>query len=199
MKYLTVALFLFFTVHLSTHAQTTEEAERYYESFSENRIFGTESDVIRDGEELLTMLDKFSPARQTFILFYMANAYEKNEQFEKAEPLYLKVIEAQPDYYVPYRALAHYYLKLGNRIADKLNGSKDTNERKKLEIEYRDMRAKALSYLEKDYACDQFEGTLKTINWLMDVVGEQAKPNEFEQRIAELSENCVTILRDEEQ
>lgn len=191
--------FLLVTIHLSIQAQTAEEAEEHYTNFSENRIFGTEIDVIRDGEKLLTMLDKFSPARQTFITFYLANAYENSGQIEKAEPLYLKVIEAEPGYYVPYRALGHYYLKLGNRIGEKLNASKDTDERTKLEVEYYNMRAKALSYLEKDYACDPFEGTLNTINWLMKVVGEQAKPNGFEQRVAKLSENCVSILTDKDQ
>ncbi len=199
MKYLAITLFLFFMGHLSTRAQTTEEAEEHYANFSQNRIFGTESDVIYDGEKLLTMLDKFSPARQTFITFYLANAYENTGQIEKAEPLYLKVIEAEPDYHVPYRALGYYYLKQSNSVAEKLNASKDATERKKLMEEYRGICAKALFHLEKDYACDPFEGTLETINRLIKTLGEAAKPDEFEQRIAKLAENCITVLTDKEQ
>lgn len=179
------------------HAQTAEQVENHYYNFSQHRLFGTDDEVIREGEILMTMLDKFSRERQTFITYCLANTYENNGQMEKAVPLYLNVIEAEPAYHVPYRALGHYYLKQSNETAEKLNASKNATERKKLMEEYHNICAKALSYLEKDYACDPYEGTLETINRLMKTLGEKAKPNEFKQRIAKLAEDCVSVLTDE--
>lgn len=64
--------------------------------------------------------------------------------------------------------------------------------------EYHDILAKALSYLEKSYACDPSEQELATINRLLGVLGPKAKPGQFEQRIAASFKDCITLLSDDE-
>lgn len=196
MKHFKTLFLILVSVQMTAHAQTLEEAEKHYYDFSNNRLYGDNRSVIQAGEKLLPVLDKLHPQRQIFFSFYLGNAYEQEGQAEKALPLYLKVIEAQPDYHVVHRAVGYIYLMESNEMAVKVNASEDPAERKKLVEAYQDILAKALPHLEKDYACDPYEGTLESINRIMASLGERAKPGEFKQRIEKLAENCVTILED---
>lgn len=177
-------------------AQTQEQAADQFSEFSKARTIGIPEEIIAEGEKLIPMVDKLTPRRQAITYFYLANAYEQAGQIEKGVPYYKKVIELEPDYYVTYRALGYYHLKESDGYATKLNASKDPAERDKLMDSYKDALLQALAYLEKDYACDPFDESLETINRTMKSIGADAKPEEFEQRIAKLAEKCADLLVD---
>lgn len=194
MRYFTVILLALAIGQPMSYAQTAQQAEDLYYDFSQSRMMNDFGQVIIHGEQLLALLDELSESKQKHVLFYLANAYENAQQLSKAVPLYEKIIVAEPHYYVPYRALGHYYLGEARPVAIKLNAIKDRAERGKLAEAYYGLLLQALPYLEKDYACDPFDGSLETIQTVMRILGSRAKAEEFDQRIEELAQNCVDLL-----
>jgi|GEM_PF-337705 Tfp pilus assembly protein PilF len=198
MKHFLIFTFFFAVLgNIAAFAQTSSQADEQFANFSLARLGDDAREIIMEGEKLMAMLDKFMPARRTFIMFYLANAYEKNAQLEKAAPLYRKVIEAEPDYYVAHRAMGYYYLHKGEELKEKMDAAESKAERRVLKEEYRRMLLQALPHLEKDYACDPYPESLAVIKKLIKNIGPAAKRKGLSERIAKLSENCVTLLPDE--
>lgn len=195
MKQLRIASIFLLSLTFMVHAQTKEQAEELFWDFEESRFNGDKRHVISKGEQLLPISDKLNPKWRTYFIYYLASAYENNSQMDKAVPLYLRAIEAEPNYYVPHRAMGFHYLAESSKITAKIEASTEAAEKQKLMSDYQSILMQALPYLEKSYACDsEDEQTLQTIHQVMTAIGPKAKPAAFKQRIAVLSKNCVTLL-----
>ncbi|WP_028296380.1 hypothetical protein [Olivibacter sitiensis] len=196
MKQLFAIAILFLCSVFGTHAQTAEQAEDLFWDFERARVEGDKNLIIGVGEQLLPMSDKLEAKWQTYFRYYLAYAYENNGQMDKAVPLYLKVVQDVPDYYVPHRALGYHYLTESNGIAAKIKANPPAAEKQKLMEEYQAMLLKALPYLEKSYACDPEDNkTLQTINQVVETISAKANPEQLKERLAEKSKNCVDLLR----
>lgn len=195
MKQRHIASIFLLSLTFMAYAQTKEQAEDLFWDFEESRFNGDRHTVISKGEQLLPISDKLNPKWRTYFVYYLASAYENNGQMDKAVPLYLRVIEAEPNYYVPHRAIGFHYLAESSNITARIKATTEATEKQKLMADYQSILMRALPYLEKSYACDsEDEQTLQTINQVMTAIGPKAKPAAFKQRVALLSKNCVTLL-----
>ena len=175
--------------------QKSDDLENLYENFLASRVNQDYESAIALGERIFPKKTAFSEKRQLVFTYSLAKIYEDNNQIEKALPLYQEVLAKEPNYYVPHRALGFYYLNKSNELVPQLKAANNGTEQRKLQMEkYRGLLLQALPHLEKAYACDPDDETLAIIRNLMTAVGPKAKTQEFESRVAQMKETCVSIL-----
>ena len=172
------------------HAQTADQVYDQYLDFSMSKSKKNPKAFLI-GENLLSQADKL-PAKSKIILFYsMAKLYEDSWDTDKAITYYEKVVAAEPDYYVPHRALGFIYYNKLSEFSKKLQGAKIDA---KLMADYKAMVLKALLHLEKAEACDPSDETLDMIKLLYTAIKDTSGLNTLKSRLDGLSKNCVTLL-----
>jgi tetratricopeptide (TPR) repeat protein len=172
------------------HAQTVDQVYDQYLDFSMSKSKKNPKAFLI-GENLLSQADKL-PAKSKIILFYsMAKLYEDSGNSDEAIVYYEKVIAAEPNYYVPHRALGFIYYNKLSDFSKKLQGAKIDA---KLMADYKAMVLKALPHLEKAEACHPSDETLDMIKLLYTAIKDTAGLNTLKSRLANLGKNCVTLL-----
>ncbi|UEG52403.1 tetratricopeptide repeat protein [Mucilaginibacter daejeonensis] len=182
---------------LSAYAQKADSVYNKYTDMNLERLQGHTASALNLALQILPVANQL-PAK-TQIPFYnsLAKLYEDTQQFDKARPLYEKVIAAEPDYYVAHLALGHLYLDQAKELTNKLNASKgDAANYQKLRAEYIAMAKKALPHLEKVQACDPYDENLQLIKQLYTNIGDAAAFNQLPARLKPLQKKCVDILND---
>ncbi|GGI22307.1 hypothetical protein GCM10008119_01990 [Pedobacter mendelii] len=132
--------------------------------------------------------------------YHLGRLYEETKQMNLAIPYYEKSIQLTPGYYVPYLALGNYYFKNCKDLIVKMNAAaeaKDLTTHTKLTEDYKKLAKKTTAYLEKSYACDPDDETLKMINYLHQTSKNSAALTSLDDRIKKLTEGCITLLDDE--
>ncbi|WP_158827060.1 tetratricopeptide repeat protein [Mucilaginibacter lacusdianchii] len=194
LKYFLSALTLI-TFSVTVKAQTADAVYDKYVDFNLARLEGRTEDAFKLGAEVLPVTDKLPAKSQISFSNSMAKLYEDANQLDKALPLYEKVAVAVPDFYVVHRALGYIYVSKANDLAKKLNasaGNKQANTT--IAAEYKAMVNKALPHLEKAQACDPSDETLALIKTLFKNTQNTSGLASLNERIAQLSKNCLTIL-----
>lgn len=193
--YLCLISFIFFLNTNLSAQQKSEDLENLYEDFLKSRLNQDYNSAITLGERILPQKSNFSEKRQLAFAYTLAKMYEDNHLIEKAIPLYQEVLTKEPNYYVPHRALGFYYLNKSNELVPQLKAANNSTEQRKQQMEkYSALLLQALPHLEKAYACDPDDETLRIIRNLMTTVGPKAKAQEFESRITQMKEKCASIL-----
>lgn len=190
-----IGITIFFSNTKLAAQQKGDDLEKLYGNFLADRLNTNYDSAIALGEQILLRRSEFSEKRQLVFTYTLARMYEENNRIEKAVPLYKDVLEKEPNYYVPHRALGFYYLSKSNELIPQLKSKTNTAEQHKQNIEqYRSLLLQALPHLEKAYACDPDDETLTIIRNLMKTVGPKAHASDFEKRVAQLKSACVSIL-----
>ncbi|MDB5155617.1 MAG: hypothetical protein JWR50_324 [Mucilaginibacter sp.] len=189
----TIILLFILCFTVAAKAQNADTVYNRYLDFNLERLEGNTSAALKLGENILPNV-KLLPEKSR-INFYssLAKLYEDDNQSVEAIPLYELVVAAQPNYYVAHRALGYLYLKPADELYAKLQaagGDKD------IEALYKAAVLKALPHLEKAQACDPSDETLALIKKLYANIHDDAALQSLSKRLADLSKNCVDILRD---
>jgi tetratricopeptide (TPR) repeat protein len=195
----TIVLIFAAFIGFSAYGQSKSADSVYnkYLDFNLARFQGEHDKVMELGEEILPNADKLPEKARINFYFAVGKMYEDNDQHQKALPYYEKVAAAVPDYYVVHRALGYLYLDNVKEIAGKLNAAtKDITLNRQLTIAYNDAVKKALPHLEKAQACDPSDETLAIIKSLYKNIKDEQGLNSLNNRLKELSKNCMDILSD---
>ena len=183
-----------FSITTLTHAQTADKVYDQYLDFNLARFNNEFSKALLIGESLLPNAYKLPAKAKTIFNYSMGKLYEDSSQPDKAITYYEMVIAAEPEYYVPHRALGYLYLAPVNELQKKMQAIKDPAEREKLLPQYKTAVLKALPHLEKAQACDQEEQTLAMIKLLYTNIKDTAGLTSLINRLTTLGRNCVTVL-----
>jgi tetratricopeptide (TPR) repeat protein len=183
------------SLSINVKAQSAEGVFDKYADFNVARMLGKTDTAFKLSSEILPSISKLSSKTQISFYNGLAKLYEDNNQVDKAQPFYEKVVSAAPDYYVAHLALGHIYLRTVDELAKKANaasGSKATNEqyRKAYVIAVN----KVLPHLEKVQACDPYEENLALIKKLYDSIGNSAGFADLENRLKPMRVKCLDIL-----
>jgi hypothetical protein len=193
-------LLLPFLINLVAHAQssTADSVYNKYLDFNLARFQGEDKEkIIALGESLLPYADKLPEKTRINFYFAVGKMYEDNDEDNKALPYYEKVAAAVPDYYVVHRALGYLYLAKVKDIGEKLNASSNNQAlNQQLTAAYSAAVAKALPHLEKAQACDPSDETLSIIKMLYKNIKDVNGLNSLDNRLKDLSKNCIDILTD---
>lgn len=195
------ALFLVFIVltgfSVQAQALSADEVYNQYLDFNLARFQGEHDKVADLGEKILPYADKLPEKARINFYASIGKMYEDNDQPDKAVIYYEKVAAAVPDYYVVHRALGYIYLQKAMRIGDELNKSlNDKVMASQLTRAYANAARTALPHLEKAQACDPSDETLATIQRLYRNLKDTQGLNTLNNRLKQLSKNCVDILSD---
>jgi hypothetical protein len=181
----------------SVKAQTADEVYNQYLDFNLARFQGEQDKILGLGEIVLPNAEKLPEKARTNFYFSIGKIYEDNNQPQKARVYYEKVAAAAPDYYVVHRALGYLYLDDVKAIEKKLNASvNDQALNAQLTKDYSNAVKKALPQLEKAQACDPSDETLAIIKLLYKNIHDPRGANTLDNRLKELSKNCIDILSD---
>lgn len=187
-----IALFLLLCgVCNIVNAQTADAIYDQYLDFNIARYDNELPKALIIGESILPNVAKL-PAKSQ-ILYYnsLGKLYEDSFQADKAITYYEKVLAAQPDYYVPHRALGYIYVSMADDIYKKLQAAKGDGQ---LTADYKTAVLKALPHLEKAQACDPSDETLVLIKKLYTGINDTQELATLNSRISALSKNCITVL-----
>ncbi len=188
LKKIAFALVLAF-ICTTIRAQTPDQVYDQYLDFNLARYQNESAKALLIGESILPNVAKL-PAKSQ-ILYYnsLAKLYEDSSQPDKAITYYEIVAAAQPDYYVPHRALGYLYADRAKELYKQIpTGKADAPEA------YRAIVLKALPHLEKAQACDPSDETLTLIKFLYTSIKDTVGLNALPDRLKLLSENCITVL-----
>jgi tetratricopeptide (TPR) repeat protein len=142
-------------------------------------------------ESILPNATKLPVKSQIPYYYSLAKLYEDSFQADKAIIYYDMVLESQPDYYVPHRALGYIYYNKVSDISKKLQTAKGDAQ---LTTDYKAMILKALLHLEKAEACDPSDETLDIIKKLYTIINDNQGLATLNSRLSVLSKNCITVL-----
>jgi len=187
-------LFLFFLIGSLTNivkAQTAEGIFDQYADFNVARMLGKADTAFKLGNRILPNVGKLPPKTQVSFYNGLAKLYEDNNQFDKAQAFYEKVVAAAPDYYVAHLALAHIYLRTVDELAKKTNAASGDPQLRKA---YVAAVNKVLPHLEKVQACDPYDENLGLIKKLYDSIGNSAGFPGLESRLKPMRAKCLDIL-----
>jgi tetratricopeptide (TPR) repeat protein len=179
----------------NANAQNADSVYNKYTDMNLARLEGNTSEALNLATQILPQA-KLLP-KKSQIPFYntLAKLYEDTDQFDKAQPLYEKVIAAVPEYYVAHLALGHLYLRKADELSSKMNVSTgNAAAYQKLRTDYIAAVNKALPHLEKVQACDPYDENLQLITKLYNDIGNPAGVNGLDGRVKELKKKCVDIL-----
>jgi tetratricopeptide (TPR) repeat protein len=186
-KLLVAVILLIFVT--TVHAQTAEDTYNKYLDFNLARLQGEQDKAMDLSRQIMPDTAKLSAKVKINFFNSLAKLYEDDNQSVNAIPLYERVVEAEPDYYVAHRALGYLYLK-NIPDADKPLGNPSTD------AEYIKTVKKALTQLEKAQACDADDNTLALIKTLYKNIGDDTGLNGLDKRLKALKGNCEDILSD---
>jgi tetratricopeptide (TPR) repeat protein len=172
-------------------AQTADAVYDQYLDFNLKKLEGSTADALALGEKILPNVAKLSTKTQINFYNGLAKLYEDDNQSVEAIPLYEKVADAQPDFYVVHRALGYLYLKPADELYAKLQSSPGDKE---IEAQYKTAVLKALPHLEKAQACDPSEETLALIKTLYTNIKDKKGLDNLKSRLTFLAKKCVDIL-----
>lgn len=190
-----VLLLLFVSIGIASKAQMPDTLFNRLGDFDLDRFNNKISEAIQKGEQILPDTGKL-PAK-TRISFFgrMAKLYEDDGQDTKAVFYYEKVVAAIPDYFVARRALGYLYNKNADEIHLKLFQLKSGDPSyDKLFAAYQTDVRKALPHLEKAQACDPTDETLDLIKTLYKNIHNEQGLNSLDDRLKNLSKNCIDLL-----
>lgn len=190
-----ISICLIFIVTI-LNAQTSSQVFELYLDFNHHLIHD-QAKAMDVAGKILSSPGKL-PEKQEINFFYkLASLYENSNNPEKAIEFYLKVVKAEPEYYVPHRALGYLYLKEVNPLVTKLNAAKGNQaEYRKYSDQYKAIIKKAIPYLEKAAACDPNEETYNLIKSLYQKTNEMESIKTLDERLKRMGKNCITILTD---
>ncbi|RNL54727.1 tetratricopeptide repeat protein [Pedobacter jejuensis] len=181
-------------------AQSTNIKDLYWD-YTLIRMTDTEKPkAIALATEILKRSSELTPKQIANATYHLGRLYEETNQMNLAIPYYEKSIQLTPGYYVPYLSLGNYYFKNCKDLIVKMNAAaeaKDLNTHTKLTDDYKKLATKAAAYLEKSYACDPDDETLKMITYLHQTSKNSAALTSLDGRIKKLAEGCITLLDDE--
>ncbi|MEO8885253.1 MAG: hypothetical protein ABI367_04260 [Mucilaginibacter sp.] len=178
---------LIFTIG-TTYAQTPDAVYDQYLDFNLARFQNESSKALLIGESLLPNVAKLPAKSQVLYYNGLAKLYEDSSQPDKAITYYELVVAAQPDYYVPHRALGYLYNEKAKEIYKQIQAGKGDA------VAYKAAVMKALPHLEKAQACDPSDETLTLIKFLYNSIKDTAGLTSLPARLAVLGKNCVTVL-----
>lgn len=187
-------LFLFLLVWgltTTVRAQTAENIFDQYADFNVARMLGKADTAFKLGNDILPNVGKLPFKTQVSFYNGLAKLYEDNNQLDKAQPFYEKVVAAAPDYYVAHLALGHIYLRTVDELANKANAANGNSQLKKA---YVAAVNKVLPHLEKVQACDPYDENLALIKKLYGSIGNSAGFNSLESRLKPMRVKCLDIL-----
>lgn len=193
-----LALLIFcIAIALTGKAQTADEVYNSYLDFNLARLEGRSANALEFGEQIMPNAAKLTTKARISFYYSMGNLYENDGQSVKAQPLYEKVVAAEPNYYVGQRALAYVYGKNIEELSKKINAI-DPNgaEYKRLYNLYVAQAKKTLPHLEKAQACDPSPETLSLIKSLYKYMKDDEGLKTLNPRLAALSKNCIDLLSD---
>lgn len=150
--------------------------------------------------ELLKQASELDTVQIASLNFSIAHGYESEGRLGKAAPYYEEVIKLIPGYYVPYRALAYYNLRICETLEKKVTESirlKDNAMNKTSLNEYNMQAKKTITYFEKTLACDTDDDTSRDI--LISLYKRIKAPElltSLPSRLKALAANCITLLDD---
>jgi len=194
---LSISATLFLTFCLSSRAQTNDELAQLYTDFKIQSSTKSNAAAIELGKQLLPQANKLPDNKRVVFYNMLAKAYEEEKQFDLAQPLYEKVADMQPDYYVAHLALGHIYMQKANDEGLLVNASKgDKAAYQKHLAAYTAMLNKAIAHLEKVQACDPYDDNLNLIKKLYTSINNTAAIATLDARVKAMSGKCVDILLD---
>jgi tetratricopeptide (TPR) repeat protein len=178
-------------------AQSDDKIFDKYADFNIARMLNKSDTAFKLGAEILLNVGKLSPKTQISFYNGLAKLYEDNSQFDKAQPLYEKIVKAAPDYYVAHLALGHIYLRKVDELAKKANlTGGDKTAFNQYQKDYIAAVKKVLPHLEKVQACDPYDENLALIKKLYGSLKDPAGFAGLESRLKPLQVKCLDILDD---
>ena len=194
-----LSLLLFITI-TSVFAQAKSIEDLYWDYTMVRMEQPKRAEAIDLSLALLNRKSELKAKQIANLTYHLGRLYEESNQMDKAIPYYETSIKLTPGYYVPYLALGSFYAKDCKEMVVKMNQaaeSKDNILHGKILKEYKKLAFKAVTYLEKSYACDPDETTKGMITYLYQTSKNPDALKTFDGRIKKLSEGCVTLLDDE--
>jgi tetratricopeptide (TPR) repeat protein len=192
-----ILLLLFISGYVTAKAQSADAVYNQYLDFNLARFQGEQEKTLELGEDILPNADKLPEKARVNFYFGVGKMYEDNEQPDKAITYYEIVAKAMPDYYVVHRALGYLYLDKAKQLQKQLNASAgDKAMETQLTTAYNTDVKKALPHLEKAQACDPSDDTLAIIKSLYQSINDSDGLNTLDNRLKQLSKNCIDILTD---
>jgi hypothetical protein len=188
---------LLITIALSSRAQIPDTLFSKLADFDLARFNNDGAGAMRKGQEIMKDTAKLPLKTRTSFFDRMAKLYEDDEQDAKALLFYEKVADAEPNYYVAQRAIGYLYDKEAEATHLKLyQTKKDGPAYNTLFDSYKKGVLKALPHLEKAQACDPDDDTLDLIKILYKNINDEQGLNSLDNRLKDLSKNCIDILSD---
>jgi len=178
------------------NAQTSTKVFDLYMTFNE-QFMHDKTKAIKIADQILSSPEKLPAKQETNFYYKIATIYENMNNPQKAMEFFSKVTVAEPDFYVPHRAVGFLYLKEANSFVPKINASKGNKEQYDKNIrQYKAVIKKAIPHLEKAAACDPNEETYNLIKSLYKTLNETESIKTLDARLAKMASNCVTVLTD---
>ncbi|MVN92892.1 tetratricopeptide repeat protein [Mucilaginibacter aquatilis] len=187
MNFFNKKLFLILAFCCPAHmlfAQTTEDAYNRYTEYNLAIFEGKSDKAFELGEKLLPEMDKLPAKTRTAFQYTLGKQYEDRKQFDKALPLYERVVAAEPDYYVVHLALGHIYLGKAKQL-------QLTNK-----AAFTALVNKIIPHLEKVQACDPYDENLALIKQLYRSVNKEAAISSINERLKPMRNKCIDLLQD---
>ena len=183
-------------IAITSNAQNSRPVYELYLDFNEH-LLGNQTKALEVAQHIISSPEKLPEKQQTNFYYKLASIYENTNQDEKAIAFYSKVILAEPEFYVPHRALGYLYLKEANPVVNKINSAKGNKEAyTKYLDQYKAIIKKAIPHLEKATACDPNEETLNLVKSLYQRINDASSVSTLDARLKRMGENCITILTD---
>lgn len=183
---------------VAAYSQSADTVYNRYLDFNFARFQDEEDKLMSLAEKILPDVDKLPEKARINFYFSVGKLYEDNKKPAKALVYYEKVAAAVPNYYVVHRGLGYIYLDDVKAIEKKLSAATDnTGENKQLTEMYIKAVKKTLPHLEKAEACDPSDETLAIIKLLYKNIGDKEGLNSLNERLKQLSVNCVDVLLDQ--
>lgn len=192
------ALFLLFLLMMATgtFAQNADAVYEQYLDFNYARFENEQGKALAIGEKILPNVELLPAKSRVSYYNGLAKVYEDAGQADKAIRYYELVEKAEPNFYVPHRALGYLYSAAAEEVQLKLHDTNDTKEKEGFAARYSTLVHKALPHLEKAQACDPSDETLELIKTLYSNLNDKEALAGLNDRLKAASKSCIDILND---